>query len=358
MAYLNATLLNDLQVSLATNEKRETPYGLIEGAKASTAGIDYIPPSARNEMNSMSSLRNAKFPVIKDQTVTVTTSPGFANIPSNLAETANYSFIAYNVYSGFRYYPAAHDNNQVDGEYFVQETMKNVLQGMAKEVESVISTNLEARKTQTLSYTTQASLGDGTFTFNTTPDELEINKAGQKENMFFYLNNLMEANDIAGNYRLVTSRGGTITPRAELAKYAASNEKNLQALGTLGVDRLHESSSISPSSDAFKGYFFRDGAIGLIENFPWDFRNGTEIAGRKWSISDMELPYVNMRANIYTNTQATDAEALITSGSDSNLTMTHFEEMAIWLRFYVPYRYNSDLSTRVNDIIKVAGKTS
>ena len=65
-----------------------------------------------------------------------------------------------------------------------------------------------------------------------------------------------------------------------------------------------------------------------------------------------------MRANIYTDTQATDATALITGGTDSNLIMTHFEEMAVWVRFYVVYRYNSDLSTRVNDIVKIQGLTS
>ena len=358
MAHLNSTLLNDLQVSQASNEKRFAPKGLIDAAKKSTEGIDYIPPSVKDAMSSMSSLRQAKFPVIKDQSVTVTTSPGFANIPSNLAETADYGFTAYDVMSGFRYYPGAHANNQVDGQYFAQETLKNVLDKMASTVEGIISTNLEARKTQVLNYTTQASQGDGTFTFNTTPDELEISKAAQKENMFFYLNNIMDANDIGGNYQLVTSRGGTLVQRAELAKYAASNEKNLQALGNIGIESLHESSNISPSSDNFKGYFLRDGSIGLIENFPYDFRNGTEIAGRKWSISDMELPEIKMRANIYTNTEATDATALISAGTDSNLIMSHFEEMAIWVRFYVPYRYNSDLSSRVNDIVKVAGKTS
>lgn len=358
MAYLNATLLNDLQVSGAINEKYFPPKGVINAVKKSNEALDYIAPSTRQALATTSSLRGVKLPAIKDQTVVVNTTPGFQNIPSNLAESAEYGFTFYDVFSGFRYYPAAHANNSVDGEFFVQETMKNVLDKMATSVEGILTSVLDSRKTQALSYATQASQGDGTFTFNTTPDELEISKAAQKENMFFYLNNLAQANDIAGNYQLVTSRGGTITQRAELAKYGASNDKNLQAMAQMGMDRLHESSNISPSSDVFKGYFFRDGAIGMLENYPFDFRNGTVVGGRKWSISDMELPFVNMRANIYTNTEATDATSLITSGNDSNLYMTSFEEMAIWVRFCVPYRYNSDLTTRVSDIIKVAGKTS
>ena len=113
------------------------------------------------------------------------------------------------------------------------------------------------------------------------------------------------------------------------------------------LDRLYESGNISAGSDVFSGYALRDGSIGIYENFPYDFRNGTEIAGKKWTITDMELPFCRLRANIYTNSEATDATALITSGTDSNAIMSHFEEMAIWVRFYVVYRYNSDIANRV-----------
>ena len=38
--------------------------------------------------------------------------------------------------------------------------------------------------------------------------------------------------------------------------------------------------------------------------------------------------------------------------------MSHFEEMGIWASFTVVYRYNSDLATRPNDIVKIVGKTT
>lgn len=358
MAYINATLWNDLQVSNATNEKRFSELGIIDAVKASTAGVDYIPPSAKAALQKTSSLRSVQIPVIKDQTVVVGTTPGFANIPSNLAETANYAFTAYDVFSGFRHYPAAHDNNQVDSDYMRAQTMKNVAYAMGNTIESILSTQLDARKTQALAFTTQVSQGDGTYTFNTSPDELEINKAAQKETMFSYLETLMAANEIGGAGRLVTNRGGTAVQRHEAAKYGSANDKNLQAQGYMPADRLHESGNISAGSDVFNGYFLRDGAMGIYENFPSDFRAGTVIGEKKWSVSDVELPFTRMRANIYTDAQATEATALITSGSDSNLIMSHFEEMGIWIRFYVVYRYNSAIATRVNDIIKVSGKTT
>jgi hypothetical protein len=65
-----------------------------------------------------------------------------------------------------------------------------------------------------------------------------------------------------------------------------------------------------------------------------------------------------MRANIFINTEATDATSIITPTTDTNLTMTTFEEMAIWHRFFIPYRYNSALATYPTGILKISGKTS
>lgn len=358
MAFINATLWNDLQSSNATNEKRFAELGIIDAVKASTGSVDYILPSEIEALRTTSSLRNVQIPVIKDQTVSVVTTPGFNNIPSNLPESDKYSFVAYDVFSGFRHYPAAYANNQVDAEFARNTVMNNVAYAMANTVESILSNQLEARKTQQLGYTTQVSQGDGTFSFSTATDTLTVSKAAQKETMFSYMNQLMGANELDGNYRIVTNRAGLAVQKAEYAKYGMANEKNLQALGIIDAERMHESGNISAGSDVFNGFFLRDGSIGMYENFPYDFRNGTEINGKKWSVSDVELPYLKMRANIYTNSQATEAEALISAGKDTNLTMTHFEEMAIWARFYVVYRYNSDLANRVNDIVKVVGATS
>ena len=69
------------------------------------------------------------------------------------------------------------------------------------------------------------------------------------------------------------------------------------------------------------------------------------------------MPFIQSRPNVFINTEATDASALVASGN-TNATMTHFQEMAFWDRFYVFYRYNSDLTTRQNDIVKISGLTT
>lgn len=358
MGFINSTLWNDLQVSDATNEKRFPPLGVVNAVAESTPAVDYVPPSAVKAFQEASSLRNVEIPVIKDQSVMVVQTPGFNFIPDNLPETDKYSFTAYDVFSGFRHTKSAYANNMVDEKFAVEQVMRNVAHKMGQEIESILSTVLESRKTQALNHTVQVSQGDGTFTFNATPDVLEVSKAAQKETMFYNLQALMSANDMDGMYRLISSRAGMAAQIAESLKYGANNDKNIQNLGFLPLDRIHETDAVSAGSDIFNGYFLRDGAIGMFENFPYDFRNGSEVGGKKWGISDVEIPFTRLRANIYTNSEATEATSLITSGTDSNLKMTHFEEMAIWTRFYVVYRYNSAIATRPNDIIKISGKTS
>lgn len=356
--FLDATLWNDLQYSDAINEKRFSQLGILESIKDSTAFVDFIPPSAKNEMAKLSSLRAVQIPALKDQQVTVVTTPGFQYIPSNLPESVNYSFVAYDVFSGFRHYPAVNDNNQLDSDWQKAQVMRNVAYACGNEIETILAARLEERKTQLLDFTTQVSQGDGTFVFNGGSDTLEVQKAAQKETMFMNLEQLMRANELGGAYRLVSNRAGLAVQLSEAAKYGVSNEKNLQALGMIDPSRFYESGNISAGSDIFNGWFLRDGAMGVIENFPFDFRNGTEIGGRKWSISDIPIHGTGMRANIYVNREATEADSLVGAGSDSNLIMTHFEEMAIWFRFYVVYPYNSDLTTRANDVVKIKGLTT
>ncbi len=356
MSYLDATVLNDFQAKEAVNEKRDANFGMLNLTKDSTPFVDYVPPSVQEMMNTVSGSRNAKLPVLKDQSVTVTTTPGFSNIPINMGESDTYYFTAYDVFSGFRLYPASFENNQIDGSWWRDQILRNVLKKCAETADGIIETVMDARKTQVLDYTTQVSKGDGTFAFSSSL--LTIAKGAQKDTMFTYLKELMIANQLGGDYRIVTSPGGLLVSEVEAAKYGDNNTKNLMwSQSAVPADRRYISDQISTSAN-FNGFFVRDGAIGLYENYPWDFRNGTTFGGKTWSISDVNLPYMNMRANVFVNKEATEANSIITPSTDTNLTMTHFEEMALWFRFYVVYRYNSDLTTRANDIVKILGATT
>ena len=355
MAFMDATLWNDIQGDNATNEKRFSPLGVVDLVADSTSAIDYILPSQIQALNTVSSLRAVKIPVIKDQTVTVGTTPGFNFIPSNYGESATYSYTTYNVFSGFRHNASLFANNVIDSDFARAQVMKNVAYEMGKTISGILVTNLEARKTQVLNNLIQVSQGTGAYTFSA--NTLTVSKGAQTDTMFFNLEALMASNELGGQYRIVTNRAGLSYQKSRQLTNGTYNATNLEALGMFPLDRMYESGNISAGSDVFSGFLVRDGAIGIIPNFPYDFVNGTELAGKKWSITDMELPFCRMRANIYTNREATNSSALVT-GNDSNGIMSTFEEMGIWCRFTVVYKYNSDLSTRANDIVKIVGATS
>jgi hypothetical protein len=358
MAYLTTTLLNDLQAKEASNEKIFKEVGQLGLALDSTKSVDYVPPSVQEKLATLPGNMLAKIPVLKDQTVTVVTTPGFNQIPSNLGETDAYSFTAYDVFSGFRFYPASFESNQMDANFYKEQILKNVLNAMAVTVDGIINTNLVARKTQVFTPVLQISQGDGAFTWNAGTSTLEVAKAAVKEALFFNVLEGMRAMGLGGDYRIVTSPAAFAVNQMLANELGPNAAKNLAwAQAVIPQDRRYISNQLSAGSDIFSGYMVRDGAIGVYENFPWDFRNGVKIAGKEWSISDVKLPYVGMRANVYINSEATDATALV-EATDSNMIMTHFEEMALWLRFYVVYRYNSAIASRPNDIVKIEGKTT
>jgi hypothetical protein len=356
MAYLSATDLYDLQVKGGIDEARYSEQGLLDAVVESSKMVDYIMPSDKAAMQSMDSVRNLQIPVIQDGSVTVGQTAGFNYIPSNLPTSAQYTFVAYDIFSGIRHTPSTYSSNSVDADFAKQTQLKKVLYEMANVKETILASVLETRKTQVLPEgQTQVSQADGTYVFQTSTDLLEVNKAAQKETMFSNLEVLMGANELGGNYRLATNRGGLAFQNQMKAMFGAGNSENLQALGFMADDRLHESGNIAAGSDIFNGWLIRDGSIGLVENYPFDFRNGTKVGGKEWSVSSMKLPFIKSNANIYINNEATDATALVNS---SDNTMTTFEEMAIWDRFYVVYEYNSDLTTRPNPIVKIKGLTT
>ncbi len=358
MAFLDATTLSDLQTRNATNEKFAANYGMLDLAVDSGKFVDFISPDTMAAMQTMSGARSAQIPVIKDQVVTVNTTPGFSNIPINLGETANYAFTAFDIFSGFRLYNAAAENNQIQQEFYADAIMNNVLKAMAVQADTIVGTQMEARKTQLLNHTAQISQNDGVYTFNGGTDVLEIDKAAQKDTMFYQLTQLMQANQLPGRYKIVTSPAGLVVGNAEALKYRAGNEKQLDfAQGGVAFGDRYISDQLTTAVN-FDGFLVRDGDIGIIENFPFDFRQGTTLGAKKWSVSKTRLPFLNMRANIFVNSEATEANSLVTPGTDTNLTMTTWEEMAIWSRFYVVHKYNSDLTTRQNGIVKLQGQTT
>ena len=302
MANLDVTDLLDLQSTNASNFKRFSQLGILDMVKDSTQFVDYLLPSDKAKFAELSSLRDNQIPVIKDQTVTVVTTPGFPFIPSNLPESDQYTFTAVDVFSGFRHYTSQYANNAVDEAQVKAMVMSNVLFEMGNTIETLLAVELEARKSQIMTDgLVQISQGSGSGAFTFATSTLSVNKAAQQNTMFTNLEELMRANKLGGRYNIATNPAGLAVQKTEIAKYGAGNDKNLEALGMWDSSRLYESHNIAAGSDVFNGWMIKDGAMGVYENYPADFRAGTSFAGKTWSISDTSLPFTRMRANIFVN---------------------------------------------------------
>lgn len=357
MANIDATDLNDLQVTGARNDKRFQELGLVNIVKHAGQFANIIPEQNKIQLQQMSSDRSMIIPVVVDQTVVTTTEPSF-DVPANLLESTTFTVTPINIFSGFAHHKAHYANNIIAAEKGKMTKINNVLYAMGQDLEAQINVSLEASKTQVLAHTTQISRGSNgqAFTF-TGSDILEVNEAGQQNVMFTSVSTVMAANDRGGRYSYVTSPAGLAVQKQEIATYGAGNEKNLEKLGLPNADLLHETNSIS-TSDNFDGFAVRDGAIEIITNHPYDYRENTKVGTKEWSISDGDVPFLEYPVNVMTDRHATDATALAASGTNSDLLLTSVETMSFWFRGYIVTEYNADRSTRSSSILKIQGKTT
>jgi hypothetical protein len=241
----------------------------------------------------------------------------------------------------------------------MQDYMSNkfdeVFSAMAAAKETQIFNLLNAFRTQVWNGTTQVNNGDGTFTFQTATDNLDINKAAQKDVMFSNLKTLFRINKKVGGYNSVINEGGWNLALNEIFKFGQMNQENRQFADNQ-LPLFFESLGISPGSDQFSGFMMRDGAIGSVQNYPFDFRTGSNVDSKIWGVMDSPAPFIGERLNVYNNKEAVDASSLgETTGS---LNMTTLEEWGFLDKFFLVSNYNSDLTTRVNEILKIVGKTT
>lgn len=353
MAYLDDVILNDVQIEGAENAARYGKFGLAEAAAKGVPYVDYLMPAALEKLKTIGSNRSVDNAVMKDQEVEVRQVASF-DIPANLGEYANYRFVGYDIFSGIKIFPSTFQGTQVQNEKDIQRRILNVMRDMGKAKEEILKTVAEGQKSQVLDFTTQVSQNDGTFVFDAGTDTLSISKAAQQANVYASLQTLMDSNELGGEYDVITSRAGIFSSLVNGNEYGAQNDKN-QSWGKVPMANVFESNQIDPASDNFNGWLIRKGALATIDNHPYDFRMGTVLDGAKWSVSDVEMPFINARPNIFTNSGLSDSTSLVNSSDNQ---MTTFEEMGFWVRFYVVYPYNEDAATLANPIVKIKGLTS
>ena len=351
--FIDFSVLNAYQDRMVQTEKEPQRYGLIDCLRYNTPTNRVLTPTLRTFLQTVEG-RTTQYTGLKEDTITTTSVESFT-IPAHLSDSEQKTITAVSIFSGFQVYPKYFVNNTIAYQDYLMNKYDEVFAAMAAAKETQIATLLSTYKTQVWDGTTQVSNGDGTFTFSTVTDTLTANLAAQKDVLFSNLKTLFRINKKAGSYNMVVNEGGLNLSLNEIFKYGATNQENRQFMLNQ-LPTYFETLGISPGSDQFVAYMMRDGAIGGVQNYPSDFVDGTTVGEKKWGIMPTPAPYIGERLNVYYNREAVDASGL--GDTTSHLNMTSMEEWGFLDKFFLVSNYNSDLSTRPNDILKIIGATS
>lgn len=352
--YIDFSVLNAYQDKVTQTEKEVQRYGLIECLKHNTPSNKVLAsPALKSHLQTVQG-QTTQYTGLKEDVITTTSVESFT-IPEHLSVSEQKTLTSVSIFSGFRVYPGYFVNNTIEKETYIMNKYDEVFSAMAAAKETQIASALSTYKTQVLAGEAQINNGDGAFAFNTSLDTLTCDLAAQKDALFSNLKTIMRINKKVGNYNMVVNEGGFNLAMNEILKFGQQNQENRQfVLNQLPM--YFETLGIAPSTFQFVAYLLRDGAIGSVQNYPFDFRNGTVVGDKVWGIMPTPAPYVGERLNVFYNKEAVDASSL--GDTTSELRMTSYEEWGFLDKFFLVTNYNSDLTTRVNDIVKVTGATT
>ncbi|HEY5590681.1 MAG TPA: hypothetical protein VIK55_06645 [Paludibacter sp.] len=354
-----ADRLIDFSALLAYQDKTvqtELPsqgFGLIECLKYNTPFNKVLTPSLKAHLQQVEG-RTTEYTGLKESVITTTSVESFT-IPAHLSTSEQKTLTAVSIFSGFQLYPAWFQNNTITMADYLANKYDEVFMAMANAKEVLIASLLDTYRNQTALAVAQINGGSGTFAFDAGLDTVTVNKAGQLDTLFANLKTLMRIAKKAGNYNIVVNEGGFNLALNEILKYGAANDKNLSFIQNM-MPKFFETLNIAPEAFQFKAYLLVDGAIGSVQNYPFDFRTGSTVDSKVWGIMPSPAPYIGERLNVYHNKEAVDASSL--GETTGHLRMTTMEEWGFLDKFFLVTNYTSGLASRVQDIVKITGATA
>lgn len=341
MAYLLQTELAAIQTSTTETELRKKTHGVIPFAFDQTPSM----PALTSEVKAAIEMANGRYvdiSALKEMTPDITRSFTY-DITPNLSESDKTRVTVYTVMSSFQYNPYTFLNNAAGAEEYKINKLKEIDKAIASDVSTTLLSILDARKTQVLDVT-----GAPTGVLFNASDYVTMTEAVQAKPFFDYLETIMMQNNLNGEYSAV----GTHSLRhilADIKQYGSSNDKNLLAQ-SFPTTYFESNLAVTASSNA-TAYMVKDGAIGIQQTYPAIFvANESRIPGIEFSIGAQPLPQTGMKPLIMKQTQAYDETAL---SSHQAAGMSLVENYKVGVSFAVVSTYNSDITTRVNDVVKL-----
>lgn len=343
MAYIDESKLVAYQSKTIQNEIKKPVLGAVDFMRAQTPKFKGLGADLKNKIENANG-QTVSMISMKELTPSVATAFSF-DIPINLGESASTNVTIYQFWTGFHAYKYSHSNNALSEAEYYMEKYEESDKALAEAVSTQIATIMAARRTQLLT-TTGVPSG---MAFNTTSDSLTIANALKPTPFFDNLETLMRLNDMEGTYSMLSSIGlGFILATHKM--YGATNDKNLlaQSLPSLFYDKKI---TVPSGSDA-SGYFVKEGAFGLVESYPIEFLQRASVGTTaKWDIGSMNLPLTKMRPLLYEEDYKADTNSVNSGRPTSRMTVG--KKIGMGVSFAVLSSYNSDLSSRVNDVLRV-----
>jgi len=347
MAFLDLTAINALQEdSMVQKEMRMLNHGLIDFAKWMDQGASWLTPEMRSKLSTLVN-NTFQLPALVEDVITTADVESF-DIPINSSESAVVTATKVTIFSGYKLNPYQLASNLITPDEYKRNKRLEIFKAMAKKKEELIQTFLETQKTQVLDVT---GVPTG-YSFNTGTDELEITLAAQGDIMFATLDTIMKQNNL-NNPNAVAGTYGLQHVLNEWMKYGANNDKNLQNQN-MPVD-VFLSNQVT-NSQRFTGYVGQWGGMAMVENYLPEFIDNVTVDNAAWGLTDGAVPFLNERVMVYQNKGKANATSPGTTSPEN--IMSIYEEEAFISKFYFIEKFNSDLTSRVADIVRIEGQTT
>jgi hypothetical protein len=343
MAFIDSSKLVAYQSKTVQKEIKKPVLEAVDFMRAQTPLFKGLGADLKNAIENANG-QTVSMISMKDLTTEAATEFSF-DIPLNLGESASTNVTIYQFWTGFHAYKYAHAKNAISEEEYYMVKYAECDKTLAESVSAQIATIMAARRTQVLT-TTGVPSG---MAFNPTSDSLTIANALKATPFFDNLETLMTLNDMEGTYSMLSSIGlGFILSTHKM--YGAANDKNLlaQSLPSLFYDKK----ITAPSGSDASGYFVKDGAFALVESYPIEFLQRASVGTTaKWDIGSMNLPLAKMRPLLYEEEYKADTNSVNSGRPTSGMTVG--KKIGMGVSFAVLSSYNSDLTTRPNDVLRV-----
>jgi hypothetical protein len=328
-------------------ESKDATFGLIDAIKASTPDYRALTDSVRKKLSTAIN-QQVYLSALKDFNPTITNVKSWIS-PTNFRVSDKVLATSVTIGSGFHYSKAMNRENSISFQEYVDNTMRKIAHDMAEAKENAIQTVLEAHKTQVLPVNPLAADG---FVFNAGTDALDVNLAAQNGMIFNNLRTIFGDNRLKNNNAIISSSMGMEAVLTNMQQYGANNDKNLSQ----NMPRLFLSNVLTNSAK-WTAYWFEAGAFGEVVNFQPDFMERESIPGvSELGVTSYSFPYLNSPVEYIWKKKEADLSAFSTDLA--NTKVAYIEEMSFFHTFFILTPYNSDISTRVNPVVKIVGATS